>query len=310
MRTRLIAPLAALVTAIAAMTIGAPGAQSASYRYWSYWLTTEGSWTFSNRGPAFYVPADGTVEGWRFGISEGTTGAGLYPRATPDFDRICAETPEQSDRKRIALVVDPGTTAHAPEGETPGEPWAMCVSVGLRATGFDVLRAATTVRTQRGLVCALTDYPAQECAVALRQPVPEPTASPKPPTQAPTPTPRPGSTGPSPQPQPAKSPTRTPSAPNPVAPTAESDSNPPSASPTEEETEEVTLTAPSTAPQSPTSVPLTPSADAASTPEITIASAPVMPAHEGPSAWLGVIAAVGIAVLAFGAWLRARGRRL
>ncbi len=308
MRTRLIAPLAALVTAIAAMTIGAPGAQSASYRYWSYWLTTEGSWTFSNRGPAFYVPADGTVEGWRFGISEGTSGAGLFPRATPDFDRICAQTPERSDRKRIALVVDPGTAAHAPEGEMPGEPWAMCVSVALRATGFDVLRAATTVRTQRGLVCALTDYPAQECAVALRQPSPEPTASPKPPTQEPTPTPRPGSTSPSPQPQPATPSTRTPSATNPVAPTTASDRNRPSTSPTAEE--DVTLTAPSAPPQSPTPAPPTPSADAASTPDITIASAPVMPANEGPSAWLGVIAAVGIAVLAFGAWLRARGRRL
>jgi hypothetical protein len=307
MRTRLIAPLAALVTAVAAMTVGAPGAQSASYRYWSYWLTTEGSWTFSNRGPAFYVPADGTVEGWRFGISEGTSGAGLFPRATPDFDRVCAQTAEQSDRKRIALVVDPGTLAHAPEGEVPGEPWAMCVSVAMRATGFDVLRAATTVRTQRGLVCAITDYPAQECAVALRQPAPELSPSPKPSTQAPTPTPRPSSTSSAPRPQPASPPTRTPSAPNPVAPTTASNSLQPSASQTTEE--EVSPTATSTPTDSAIPTPATPSASEASTPEITIASAPVIPANEGPSAWLGVIAAVGIAVLAFGAWLRSRGRR-
>ncbi len=308
---RVIAPLAALAITAAAVLVGAPGAQSASYRYWSYFLTSDGSWSYANRGPAFHVPADGSVEGWRFGISSGTSGTGLLPRSEPDFERICAQTPAQDERKRVALIVDPGVIEHAPEGDTPGEPWAMCVSAEPRASGFDVLRAATTIRTQRGLICALTDYPTRECTVALQQPAPEPNA----PSTAPKP--RPENTS-SPRPAPSRRPAQPsatpPSTPQPSS-TSEVSSNQPVAPTSAGDEREVVPENPrnpKTSASPGVTVPRSnsPSAQSEATPEISIAAAPVTPDSAGPSGWLVVIAAVGIAVLALAGWARARGRRL
>lgn len=39
--------------------------------YWAYWHATPGgAWTFSSQGPSAYNPAQGTVEGWRFGSGQ------------------------------------------------------------------------------------------------------------------------------------------------------------------------------------------------------------------------------------------------
>jgi hypothetical protein len=319
---RVIASLVALIVAATAVMISAPGAQSASYRYWSYWLTTDGSWSYANRGPAFHVPADGSVEGWRFGISSGTSGSGLLPRSEPDFDRICAQTPAQDGRKRVALVVDPGLIDHAPEGDTPGQPWAMCVSAEPRATGFDVLRTATAIRTQRGLICALTNYPTTECAVALQGPSPQPTptkapASPRPEsTLTPRPT-TPSPTTPSPTaPRPSASDIATESSTSPTSPPSNSDSDStgrPAGAEANADAQVAAQTpgsAPAPSSSASTSTSETVQTEAESTSEISIAAAPVMPESNGSSAWLVAIAAVGIAALALAGWVRARGRRL
>lgn len=318
---RVIASLVALVVAATAVMIGAPGAQSASYRYWSYWLTTDGSWSYANRGPAFHVPADGSVEGWRFGISSGTSGSGLLPRSEPDFERICAQTPAQDDRKRVALVVDPGLLDHAPEGDTPGQPWAMCVSAEPRATGFDVLRTATTIRTQRGLICALTNYPSTECAVALQGPSPQPTptkapASPRPEsTLTPRPTtptpsaPRPSTPRPT-TPRPSASDIATESSTSPASPPSDSDTDSTGRPAAAEANGDTQVAGSAPAPSASASSSETVQTEAESTSEISIAAAPVLPESNGSSAWLVAIAAVGIAALALAGWVRARGRRL
>ena len=72
MTTRRRAIVAALAVAVAVVVPSAvlpATSQAAAYRYWSYWLGAEGGWTFSNVGPAFRSPADGTLEGWRFSVS-------------------------------------------------------------------------------------------------------------------------------------------------------------------------------------------------------------------------------------------------
>ena len=39
--------------------------------YWSYWHATPGgAWTYSTLGASSYNPAQGTVEGWRFGSGQ------------------------------------------------------------------------------------------------------------------------------------------------------------------------------------------------------------------------------------------------
>jgi hypothetical protein len=113
------------------------------------------------------------------------------PSFAADFDAVCGDTAAVEGRKRVAVVVDPGAAADAPDGEQPPGAWAMCVVAEERATGYDVLRAAATVRAERGLICGIGGYPARGCADVIADPDPAPTKSPKPspkPTRTPEPT--------------------------------------------------------------------------------------------------------------------------
>jgi hypothetical protein len=68
------------------------------------------------------------------------------------------------DKKRVALVVDPGMTQAAPQGEKPGALTTTCVQIETDATGYNILRSAMTVRTSNGFICGIDGYPAIECA--------------------------------------------------------------------------------------------------------------------------------------------------
>ncbi|NEE28905.1 hypothetical protein G3M53_26040, partial [Streptomyces sp. SID7982] len=109
--------LAALVTA-SAVLLGAGSAQAAGYRYWSFWEGNGKNWEYATQGPSLLRPDDGTVQGFRFAVSE-DSGDADQPRRAPDFGAICADTPAKDGRKRVALVIDPGTTTDAPDGEKP-----------------------------------------------------------------------------------------------------------------------------------------------------------------------------------------------
>lgn len=302
MTTRRRAIVTALAVAVAVVVPSAvlPAAsQAAAYRYWSYWLGAEGGWAFSNVGPAFRSPADGTLEGWRFSVS-GVEG-NRAPSFVADFDAVCGDTAPEEGRKRVAVVVDPGLAADAPEGEQPPGAWAMCVVAEPRATGYDVLRAAATVRAERGLICGIGGYPARGCADVIADPAPTPTKSPKPspkPTRTPENTPAPETTQ-APEsgdtttdgavPEPSESST----------PQAAESSSRTSASPT-----------PSSAAPTPTTSP-SDSAAASPTPEPTY-SLLTTPLQEPPSdsgfggALVAGIAVVGIAGLGGAAILRMR----
>jgi hypothetical protein len=181
---------ATISTLVLAVSLAVPAmAQAASYRYWSYWLGSEAGWTFASVGPAFRVPADGTVEGWSFAIT-GVTG-NQPPGFAANFNSICSGTAAEDGRKRVAVVVDPGTSTDAPDGQQVPGAWALCVVAEQRATGYDVLRAATSVRTERGLICGIGGYPAQGCAEVVADdkapatPTPRPTPKPTKPKPSP-----------------------------------------------------------------------------------------------------------------------------
>ncbi|NEA17447.1 SCO2322 family protein, partial [Streptomyces halstedii] len=111
-----------LLVAAALTVLGAGNAQAAGYRYWSFWEGGTGTtWTYATQGPSLVRPDDGTVQGFRFAVSEDSQDA-ARPRRAPDFAAICAGTPAQDGRKRVALVIDAGTAADAPDGETPPAP--------------------------------------------------------------------------------------------------------------------------------------------------------------------------------------------
>lgn len=172
MPTRLVSAIATFVVVVAGFVGMAGSAHAAAYRYWTYWQGGTGTWAFATAGPASLVPADGSVEGWRFAVTTTAGQAADAPTTTPSFSDICGSTPAQPDRKRVALVVDPGPASIAPEGQTPPAPIATCILAEPDATGYQVLRAATSVRTDGGLICGIGDYPAGECAPVVEDPVP------------------------------------------------------------------------------------------------------------------------------------------
>lgn len=290
--------LAAVIAVVVPSAVAPAVSQAAAYRYWSYWLGTESGWSFANVGPAFRVPADGTLEGWRFSVS-GVEG-NHTPSFAADFDAVCGDTAAVEGRKRVAVVVDPGVAGDAPDGEQAPGAWAMCVVAEPRATGYDVLRAAATVRAERGLICGIGGYPARGCADVISDPSPSPTA-----TKSPKPSPKP-TRAPEPAPQPSTS-SATPTAPA-IASSAEPDpSGTPSVSQAATATPSPTPT-PTPTP-SPTATPTPTPSTPTPTPSYSMLTAPLQdpPSDSGiGGALVAGIAVVGIAGLGGAAILRMR----
>lgn len=162
-----------------ALAFAASGARSASaaedgYRYWGYYQGNADSWTFAQKGAAETVPADGSVEGWRYALA-GPNDSKL-PRAAGDFNTICAAANPAQGLKRVAVVIDQGTPADAPEGATPdGKVTGTCVIADEQATGADLLAMMADVRVENGMTCGVNGYPATGCGadkVTIDQPAP------------------------------------------------------------------------------------------------------------------------------------------
>ncbi|MDU0301442.1 SCO2322 family protein [Streptomyces sp. PAL114] len=152
--------LAALLPLLA----GAGQAQAVGYRYWSFWERDGGAWTYATVGPSLVRPADGSVQGFRFSVSE-DSGDAAKPRGTASFDEICAKTPQKDGAKRVALVVDFGTPADAPSGEKPPAVRTACAQVPEDASTAEALASvAKPLRyDSNAMLCAIEGYPAKGC---------------------------------------------------------------------------------------------------------------------------------------------------
>jgi len=130
------------------------------YRFWGYYQYTAGQWAFARKGSEAVVPADGSVEGWRYAVGGAKP---RVPRAAGDFNTICGATAAETGKKRVALVIDPGTPADSASGEAPPPATGTCVVTDLKATGAKVLAAVKPVRIEKGLTCGIGGYPATTC---------------------------------------------------------------------------------------------------------------------------------------------------
>jgi len=169
------AAVIAILVTLAGSVVVAP-AQAAAYRYWGYFHLAKGAWAFSQTGPAQAIPADGTVDGWRFAVADESSIR--TPRATPTFEALCAGTAIKTGSKRVGLVIDFGRPADSADGATPPVAQATCVTVPTKATGSDVLVAGgATLRLDKAMTCAIDGWPATGCGEAVA-PVPAAAASP------------------------------------------------------------------------------------------------------------------------------------
>ncbi|WP_405769110.1 SCO2322 family protein [Streptomyces sp. NBC_00080] len=157
---------AALVLAalLLSLTGTVQSAQAAGYRYWSFWDRSGDGWTYATQGPSTARPADGDVQGFRFAVSADSQDAS-QPRGAASFATICAKTPARDGTKRVALVIDFGTTADAPSGETPPSPRTACARVSPDATTAEALASvAKPLRYDtNALLCAIAGYPETGC---------------------------------------------------------------------------------------------------------------------------------------------------
>ncbi|MEV4880358.1 SCO2322 family protein [Streptomyces cyaneofuscatus] len=160
-------PIAALLTtllAASAVLLGAGGAEAAGYRYWSFWEGSGKTWAYATQGPSLLRPDDGTVQGFRFSVSEDSSDAD-QPRHAPDFGTICASTPAKDGAKRIGLVIDPGTAEDAPDGEKPPALRTACAQVAPDASSAEALASvAKPLRyDSSAMICAISGYPRTGC---------------------------------------------------------------------------------------------------------------------------------------------------
>jgi hypothetical protein len=119
---------------------------------------------YATQGPSTARPSDGDVQGFRFAVSEDSDDA-AKPRGAAGFDAVCSGTAARDGQKRIALVIDFGTAADAPAGETPPSARTACARVPSDATSADALAAvAKPLRYDtNALLCSIAGYPRKGC---------------------------------------------------------------------------------------------------------------------------------------------------
>ena len=95
----------------------------------------------------------------------------VEPRVKPDFKKICAGVKADKDTKRIAVVIDFGSSSYSPKGEKVKKTITTCVRTAKESQGIDVLGQVTKIRAAgSGLICGLAGYPAKECGVEIATP--------------------------------------------------------------------------------------------------------------------------------------------
>lgn len=107
------------------------------------------------------------------------------PRGAASFATICAKTPARDGTKRVALVIDFGTAADAPSGESPPSPRTACARVSPDATTAEALASvAKPLRYDtNALLCAIAGYPETGCGEQVSGQAPgtdEPTSAAEP----------------------------------------------------------------------------------------------------------------------------------
>lgn len=302
------AALAVLVLVAGVPLLAAAPAQATGYRFWSYWHGAGGGWGFAGVGADSWRLQDGAVEGWRFAVSPTTSSS---PRPRGDAAGVwqlaaCRTLVAGTGEVRAAVVIDFGDATDYADGQRPpSDPVRVwCGVLPARSTGMDLLNLASggELRTDGGMVCGISGFPARGCSEAAQE-VPRPPtagATSEPPrtkaTQRPTHRPKPSLSTRAPE---SKSPTAAGTPPTAAATTAPAS---PSAG--------VSLAPTSPPAGSPTAASSTGAAvdDVSPTPVVGLPVA-AAGATSGPGTpWPALLVAALLAALAGGTYVRRRRR--
>ncbi len=292
-----------LPLALASLLVSAGPADASSYRYWTYWWgrPTKSAWQFATQGPGFDRPGDEWVVGWRFQTTDVSGGGSQPPRQSHTYADLCSDPAPSAGATtiRIAVVIDYGTAADAPPGETPpssSQARVECVSVpaGSHTTAAMSAAGINLRADANGFICGIDGYPRTECGTTISA---SPTAVPSQTPAPSSPTPTSAASSPTPKPS-AASQTSTPlavAAPSPGLPsTGGAASSAPASAPLTSTTPTVSSVDPSAANSVEADLP-------------AIVGAPVTTSQSG--SLVGVILGIlGVALLAGSAWFTTRRR--
>jgi hypothetical protein len=134
----------------------APAENAPAYKYWGYYHSDGGDWKYSTVGATDYVPDDGTVEGWRYGLD---TDGSRTPRVTPDYASICGDQTASADHKLVAVVIDYGIPEEAEGDDETPDARGACADVAADATGQQVLQAVAETTTGDAGIASIDGYP-------------------------------------------------------------------------------------------------------------------------------------------------------
>lgn len=144
-----------------------PASGESSYRYWSYWLQTDGVWISASAGAAATPVLDGSVQGWRFVATGAALDETAQPSINPSFEEICGTNTGSADVVRMGLVIDYGTSADAGTDITPPQVETHCVEISATASSMQALVEVVDLREEAGFVCALNSYPEIGCGESV-----------------------------------------------------------------------------------------------------------------------------------------------
>jgi hypothetical protein len=164
--------LTAFISLVIVVTLAGPSfGDETGYRYWGYFQAapSQSTWSMAMTGPTTNVP-DGSVEGWIHTFSSDSIEA-MPPRLAPNFFTLCSKVRPAAGKKRVGLVVDFGAVAIKPLGESLPRRITTCVQIESRATGAEILAAATKIRAgSSGFICGINGFPAKECSAEIKTP--------------------------------------------------------------------------------------------------------------------------------------------
>lgn len=155
---------------VSGIRVSTPVTAGKGYTFWGFyaWDAKTSTWGFSPVGAndPKQLPEDGDVYGFRWALVVGTDER--LPRADGDFESICADEQAGDGEKRIAFVLDYGTTTDADESDDPPEPRGVCASVDTDFTVQQALQSVVSVRTDAsGLICGIDRFPSNGCGEQL-----------------------------------------------------------------------------------------------------------------------------------------------